>query len=56
LAERGAARGAIGLVKFRHLEPAQEGGGGNVGCFGRFLDVAMGEQRGDRLFLPCARF
>jgi hypothetical protein len=52
LAERFPASLAVGGLKLRELQPAEERSRPNSGRAGSFLDVPLGEQRGDgvRLF------
>jgi hypothetical protein len=51
LAERGPASHAVGRLKLRHLEPAQKRIGPDASGLGGFLDIPLGEQRGDCVFL-----
>jgi hypothetical protein len=46
----------VGCLELRHLEPAQKRIGPDADSLGGFLDVPLGEQRGDRFFLLAPEF
>src|ERR1022692_2360391 len=56
LAERGTARLPVLSLEFGHFEPTQKGIGPDAGGFRGFLDVPLGKQRRDGLFLLAAEF
>jgi len=47
---------SVRLLELGHLQPTKERIGANAGDFGGFLNVALGQQRSDRLFLLAPEF
>src|SRR5260370_23002490 len=47
---------SVGGLELGHFQPTKERIGANAGDFGGFLNVALGQQRSDRLFLLAPEF
>jgi hypothetical protein len=56
LAERGSARLTVGYLELRQLHPLQQRIGRDADRLGGLIDVPLGKQRGDRLFLLSTEF